>query len=1106
MPRDIRPLKRIVFIAAVTVAVGHLAYAATAYIKNRSKTVRSIELAPEAPADEDARLKTFADRVVPVLNRRCGNCHGVLEAAYHPMQLEAENRTRLFWIADPSGRITTPEQIQIAYRQCTTERKEGSTLFKPIDHAAPPLASTLLRDPLAEMYSGAKHPEVFATPDDPDLQTMIEWVEMEIATKPEAHRPLETEAEKFFAENVVPIMVRKTCFGANCHGPLAFMDLKLEPGVPTLAERFTPDMHRANRLAMLGKNTRLVQLSGDIEQSKQLLKNIPVEQGGMVHKGGNNFFQKGDPDYEVLRRWLEIEKKAASRRMNAPLGEQRGIVFVRRPPGTPERFFEDDAFHPGGDLIWRVDGDETNLTAALHPDRPADVRAPTVSYDARRVAFAMRRSFDEPFNIWEIELASGAARQLTFSTDPKIHFLDPLYAPDPDDAKGNHLDRVCLVLVSNREGQWCASSPEGILGEAEEGTREVIVDQERTERAGTFDGRTIRFVRGTNTGQERVVRRHKPGRIVLDRPLDEPCDSTTHYVIDAEVRMAPKYDGYRMRLAEPGREAETFAATLTRMTYSVSQVRRPSMRSSGEVVFSALRTGWQDGRPLFNSALFRVHVDGSNFHIHNGSRSQVPIFADDRELPNGLEIRIGRDADSWWGGLLMLSDHQFGPTIEWNNPHDNLDHPYRAGEPSHSEHRFVPGWLSLDPAVTFGGVSPGGVYRDPYPLPDGSIMVSHAPGPIDLSDPEAAPNFDIVRLVPDPAFQSPDGYAPGKFRREVLVAGAASEVWARPVVVRQKEPVHKKLKLQKDLFGAPVKVRGFTGYPDGTPAVLKLFDLVLIESLFEQIVPVGGRHLHAEFCPTCGEVTPEIDQVKYARIIGAQPQHEGDTGPPRRFIIAEVPLEEDGSFYVELPSGVSWDMQSLNAERMALRWSNRWLYCLPGEKHTLSVPRQLYAQTCSGCHGSLSGSRFDTLRRPDVITSASRTLAVWDSKRHGKRLPANYSGTRPPQITAIDFKRDLQPILEAKCTGCHSGDQPDGDLNLAGSGAPDALLPFVEYREALAIESYLIEKLSGRELHSGRMLEGDTPHPAEHPLSHDELLQFIRWIDLGAMRHGGDQP
>ena len=330
---------------------------------------------------------------------------------------------------------------------------EAANRFRPIDHANPPLASPLLREPLATMHSGSLHPEIFATLDDPDLKTFTQWVEMEIAADPEQPQPLAEGAEQFFAHKVVPILSRKTCFGANCHGPMAFMDLRLDPGLPALAARFTGDIHRANRMAMLGKATRLVNLAGDIEQSKQLLKNIPLEQGGIVHKGGNNFFEKGDPDYEVLRRWLELESAEMSRRVGVPLdGQSQGIVFVRRPRATPERFFEDGEFLPGADLIWQRGEEEINLTAALHPEGPADIRAPSVSYDARQVAFAMRRTAEEPFNIWELQLDSRRARQLTFSTEPGVHFLDPLYVPDPDDKSGDDLTRVCLVMTSNLAG------------------------------------------------------------------------------------------------------------------------------------------------------------------------------------------------------------------------------------------------------------------------------------------------------------------------------------------------------------------------------------------------------------------------------------------------------------------------------------------------------------------------------------------------------------------------------------------------------------------------------------------------------------------------------
>ena len=37
-----------------------------------------------------------------------------------------------------------------------------------------------------------------------------------------------------------------------------------------------------------------------------------------------------------------------------------------------------------------------------------------------------------------------------------------------------------------------------------------------------------------------------------------------------------------------------------------------------------------------------------------------------------------------------------------------------------------------------------GLWRDPAPLPDGGLVVAHAPGPIDLDDPTAAPDTALT--------------------------------------------------------------------------------------------------------------------------------------------------------------------------------------------------------------------------------------------------------------------------------------------------------------------------------------------------------------------------
>lgn len=1041
---------------------------------------------PRAAAGERSPVAAdFRAAALTVLERHCADCHGTTDVRLAAESAASGGKASFRWLVEPSGH-TPPAAIEDLERAC----------IQRLDAESPLLASPLLRACLPEALSGLQHPAIFAGVEDPDFRALAEWAA--------AARPASTgefaatsEAEQFFAARMIPLLTRKTCFGANCHGSLAFNDLRLDAGMPALGtERFTPRMHHENRRQMLGQVTRLVNMTGDPGRSRQLLKSIPVEQGGVVHKGGNNFLRVGDPDHATFARWLELEAAEAKARSRLAADAPRGWVFVRRPRVTPERFFEDLEFLPGGDL-WLRDADgEHNLTAALHPAGPADIRAPDVSYDGSRVAFAMRRSAAEFFQIWELEFATGAARQLTFSAAPGFHCMDPLWVPDATDADGQDLARANLVFVSDEAGESCVSSPEAILGQAIGGDEFTLHDPARTERAGAFDGRRIRILSGAGEGAERRVKHSEPGRLALDRPLDAAADATTHYAIEAVARHAPKFDAWLLPAAAPGAESAAWTAR-ARMTWSPSQVRRPAMRSSGEVMFTCLRTGWQGGKPFYNGAIFRVHADGSNFHTHNGNRSSIPILADNRETVEGLEVRIGRDADSWWGGALLLSDHQFGPTIEAHNPADDLTLPYREGLPASSLPRFVPGWISLDPAVATGGLSTGGAYRDPYPLDDGSLLVSWAPGPIDLHDPAAAPDFDVLRLIPDPSFQSPDGARAGSFRREVLVASPAAELWARPVAPRLKEPVKKKLKLETDLLGVPQRISGLPRYSAGTPALVEIYDLPLLAAFFEQVTPLGPRHVLAGICPACGLLHGEEERIVGVRLVGALPQRPGETGALRRVVLAEGPLAEDGSAYLALPSGIAFDVQALNALGMAVAMPNRWLYCLPGERHTLSIPRALYPQTCGGCHGGLSGDRRDVLAAVDGVTAASRTLAVWDAEAGHKRRPTNWSDGWVPPAAPADFEQDVRPILERGCVGCHA--------EFGGPGARAALLPFVEHRAAMAIESYLMEKLLGRELRAPRALTGDAPHPSAAPLGADELRVLARWMDLGAMAGGSER-
>jgi len=216
--------------------------------------------------------------------------------------------------------------------------------------------------------------------------------------------------------------------------------------------------------------------------------------------------------------------------------------------------------------------------------------------------------------------------------------------------------------------------------------------------------------------------------------------------------------------------------------------------------------------------------------------------------------------------------------------------------------------------------------------------------------------------------------------------------------------------------------------------------------------------------------------VKFARVIGAQPQHKGDSGQLKRFIIAEVPIEEDGSFYVKVPSKTSFDIQALNQHRMAISSPNRWLYCQPGEKHSLSTPKHLFAQSCAGCHGSLTGIKEDVLRRPDGISGASRTLSYWNEEDQQFLLPKDNAITNESGIQFISYEKDIAPIVQRKCVSCHK----DGELNLSLDKGYGSLIKYIEHREGRAVKSSLIEQLMGKEFPSVHNLGQDLPHPSEN--------------------------
>ncbi len=353
----------------------------------------------------------FERDVVPALERSCASaqCHGVAPGA--EAAGDVIDRQALYWDLDADGHIADV----VAAREITR---------RAIDTTGDPDASSLLRKPLSPVYGGSPHygGTNWQTPDDADYRAVWAWIAAEESGGEDAP-PLD-ELERQFAEQVQPALLGMGCASGACHGPNSAVPYRLDPGFEgQVGDGATRRNYEATR--------SMLALGGDPRQSRLLRKVLPIDDGGIHHRGGNGAFLAGAGDARAaaIADWACAERLG---RVSAPCEpELTGFVFVRGPLEPGSRF-ELDRFTPGTDL-WLArlapDGSvatTTNLTEHLH-DAPADIRDPAVAPDGTAVLFAMRTSDSEGHRIYALNLRS--LEHWPLSSGPGTD-RDPTWGPD----------------------------------------------------------------------------------------------------------------------------------------------------------------------------------------------------------------------------------------------------------------------------------------------------------------------------------------------------------------------------------------------------------------------------------------------------------------------------------------------------------------------------------------------------------------------------------------------------------------------------------------------------------------------------------------------------
>ncbi len=120
-------------------------------------------------------------------------------------------------------------------------------------------------------------------------------------------------------------------------------------------------------------------------------------------------------------------------------------------------------------------------------------------------------------------------------------------------------------------------------------------------------------------------------------------------------------------------------------------------------------------------------------------------------------------------------------------------------------------------------------------------------------------------------------------------------------------------------------------------------------------------------------------------------------------VLGTVPVESDGSAYFEVPAGRPVFFVALDANDLSVKRMQSFTSIMPGE-----------VLGCVGCH------------EPRMQTPASTASAALLAAR---RAPSRITPFQTlPDV--LDFRRDIQPILNAHCVKCHSYDDPQGHVVL----------------------------------------------------------------------------
>ena len=545
---------------------------------------------------------------------------------------------------------------------------------------------------------------------------------------------------------------------------------------------------------------------------------------------------------------------------------------------------------------------------------------------------------------------------------------------------------------------------------------------------------------------------------------------------------------------------------IDQITYNVSSNFDPTLTRDGNILYSSTQANGTHNNSEGSTCILVNNWTGAYpRHIYGNEVSEQPSTpkVSAKESSDGYVYYIeALDRNSGIGNLARVS---------WTTPH------------AKTQSR-----LSND----------GRLYRSPHPVPDGRIMVSSAERRDFGLHWFSADKGTVSELVyDDPEWNDhqPQPVYPRYKPRWINAFVAGNEFGVTTVTYQPFDQV---------------KVEG---YPHSWSTTIcfdtTLTNLPIGPYAHQRAKEVGHGDIKAIRVLNAVE-TNEPDASRYVQgagshlLGGAKSSSNSGTSYSQRRMFGYQYVEDDGSVVSSHPGDEPYCTQILDDRGMAVQTQLAWAYVRP-----------YGGRICTGCHwGSYDKKGYLNIHTKALYNWWYSDLSHYDSPfmwehlrvdkngkyagvKHGDSVmvPADVyyggaSGTTSAtveglyidKLRTVDFRRDIQPIIDAKCASCHGTTQTpnlSGSTDLvsvngvaAFSRAYNSLLAQQRGRDtniggryvnpSAAINSLLIWRLYEEEL--SQFASRANAIPVEGRVMHNKLLTpeerflFVEWVDLGA--------